>query len=452
MWRNFTYSIVVIFTLFVFWQFGVFAQSSEQDCSTLSVCQVTPAELTLLLDFTRALLQTIQTVWTEWKYLWSYVNPDRFVGGSFRPPQQNIADKTTTYLWQKLDYLLATTAIFTSPQQIGWLKDIFAWITVLFKPRVFSRDLQLVEKLDAEITQKRYELWLGWWWNHSVRIENKQLFQNILDAYKTKWLLSSDSRISGELTYTAITTLAGRIVSILKDFLSSHSSQGLRSLLDARWISLSLDSDLVQGLESQYACVRTTNIWSSLEQSFLQSMQRIGTDALEKIQLSMKTFSDAAKRLTSLSSWSPREDTLLTDYHWGYYSDNRLDYSFDDGWWLSRRRSTVQNTAWLVKNIFDSSSSTASPDTTSLSVSSSITSLDNWLLTRMKPLMQAQSRDLSLVNFSETKDFSWYFDALGKKIFTLKQLLWNKDAQWSLINELWQACELQYGNLSKKCR
>ena len=90
-----------------------------------------------------------------------YVNPNRFVGEKFSPPKQNILGKTATNLGKKLDFLAATTAIFASPQQLGGVVDILAGMFTLFKNRVFGRDLQVVETLDASITQKRYELGLG---------------------------------------------------------------------------------------------------------------------------------------------------------------------------------------------------------------------------------------------------------------------------------------------------
>jgi hypothetical protein len=67
------------------------------------------------------------------------------------------------------------------------------------------------------------------------------------------------------------------------------------------------------------------------------------------------------------------------------------------------------------------------------------------MLERMSPLMEQQKVDLTLVNFSEVKDFSQYFDQLGQKILTIKNIVGSKDKDESLISQLGQACELQCG-------
>jgi hypothetical protein len=49
--------------------------------------------------------------------LGKYVNPNWFAGEKFSPPDMGIVKKLTTSLAQKLDFLLATTAVFASPEQ-----------------------------------------------------------------------------------------------------------------------------------------------------------------------------------------------------------------------------------------------------------------------------------------------------------------------------------------------
>jgi hypothetical protein len=459
MWRNCKLCIAVIFGFFVFGQISVFAQTTNDSyCESVSICGSAPKEFTMMTEFTQEMLNAIKTMGTEWSYLGKYVNPNRFVGDKFSPPDQWIIGKAATNLWQKLDFVLATTAIFTSPQQWWGLKDLFAGILTLFKNSVFARDLQRVEKLDAAVTQTRYELGLGWWWGKTIRAENRVKFKAILDAYITKWLLDKNSTISDGVTYNNITAMAGRIDSALKSFLSLNTTDQFTSF--TRWgsdgINLIFVQTTIQSMDDQYACARwTKNICATSYKQFVKNMKTIGSGMVDKIKKDNKIFADAGKRLTQIfskdSSYLEREKELLNAYYGNQKVKTGSRFSSNAGEVLAKWRSALiddqtKNTSAIdqIKNDATSSSSSAVDQVVSSQP------FDTWMLAGMSPLLDQQQSDLALVNFSEVKDFSSYFDQLGKKLLGIKNILWTKDSSM-LIQTLWQACELQCGWTTKKC-
>ena len=208
-----------VFCLTVLMHASVFAQqATPPDCS--SICNVPASQLTLMLDMARELTNAIKTQWTAGDYIGKYVSPNRFEWNTFTPPKQGLADKLATNISQKLNFVAATTAIFTSPQQWWGVTDIFAGILALFKNGVFMRDLQSVQKMDALLTQKKYELGLWWGWFETISPTNVKVFQSILQSYKTKWLLTGSYAISSDTTYQNMTFFIERLLIAMKTFLS----------------------------------------------------------------------------------------------------------------------------------------------------------------------------------------------------------------------------------------
>lgn len=444
--RNCKLGIAVIFGFFVFWQMGVFAQTTSSDdayCQSISICGSAAKEFTLMIEFSQELLAAIKTVWTQWSYLGKYVSPDRFVWNTFSPPQQGILGKAATSLGQKLNFLLATTAIFTSPQQAGGLKDIFAGIMVLFKNSVFARDLQRVEKLDSDVTQKRYELGLGWWWTKTIRTENIKVFQAIIDGYIAKWLLDKSSKISDGAKYSSITTMVGSIDAALKWFLSSSTIAELENLRWSNGISIILQPAMLQSMQRQYDCARwTKNMCDTTYKNFLKNMKSIGSWAVDKVKKSLKTFEDAAKKLTEL--WSqPWENPLKKTIQ-----NIKVDVGSTFSQW---RSATVEDQSKNISALEQNKTDTSIAPVTPIKTTSS-REFSQWMFAGMSPLRDNQQRDSSLVNFSEVKDFSPYFDVLWQKILAIKNIIWDKDADLSLSQQLGQSCELQCGWIDKKCR
>ena len=103
------------------------------DCSSKTICGSAPQEFVSIMNLCRELINSIKTIGTKSPYLGAYVNPNRFQGDTFAPPPQNIFTKTVNTLNQNLDFVIATTAIFTSPQQYGGALDVFSNLLSVFQ-------------------------------------------------------------------------------------------------------------------------------------------------------------------------------------------------------------------------------------------------------------------------------------------------------------------------------
>jgi len=447
MWRNCKLGIAVIFGFVVLRQWGVFAQEDMSYCKQSTICGTAPVEFTMMLSFAQELITTIKTVGTQWEYLWRYVNPNWFVGTVFAPPEQNIIGRAATNVGQKMNYLAATTAIFVSPKQRWWIKELLAGILVLFHPDVFARDLKRIEQLQSDITQKRYELGIGGWWSKTVRAENVALLQKVIDGYVAKWLLRSASIVDG-MTYNDVTAVASTIANALSMFLSTANTDYLLDVGRSNGIRIIWGSGVISSMEKQYACARSpSNICSTDTAKFQENMKALGQDAWQKAEAAFHMFRDDAKRLLLVFDENPpKQDALLTAYY-----GNQRD---KDGKIITLRTGNILS-QWRSISVEQQVKNTAPLDQVVASETASDTSLGqtfaSWVLDRMVPLIEHQQNDLALAYFSEVKDFSYRFDTLGKAILGVKNVIGNKDAENSLISLVWQACEMQCGWLLKKC-
>lgn len=463
--RNCKLCIAVIFGFFVFGQISVFAQTPTIDdsafCSTISICGSSSKEFTLMLEFSEELINAIKTVGTEWKYLGKYVNPNWFVGDKFTPPDMGLLKQATTSLTQKLDFLLATTAIFTSPQQWWGLKDIFAGILTLFKNKVFSRDLQRVEKLDADITQKRYELGLGWGWTKTVRAENLTIFQKIIDKYIDKWLFDTTSTISDGVTYNTITSMAGRIDTALKSFLSLNTTDQFDAFSKGAHdgFTLVFVQTSIAAMDRQYACARwPQNICDTTNANFIKNMKKIWSGAVDKIKKSISLITGAAQRLTKIfsndDSYKAREQSLLNSYY-GNKKMSKWRIQINTGAIFSQWRSMIFDDQSKTISSVDqvkTAVSTPSPLTVDQLVNTDSSQFSQRMFAGMSSFLDDQQRDLSLINFAEVKDFSSYFNLLGQRIATIRTDIFGTKDTDNFVKTLTTACEMQAGWLWTKCR
>lgn len=452
-------SIISVFCVTGFLCTWVFAQTTPApECS--NICNVAAPEFTLMLDLARDLINSIKTQWTAGDYIGKYVDPNWFEGNIFNPPQQSIKDKVITNLSQKLNFVAATTAIFTSPQQWWGLKDLFAGIIILFKNKVFFRDLQAVQTIDALLTQKKYELGMWWGWYAEVSDANLQVFQKVLDTYKVKGLLTWSNSIDWIL-YSEMADFIARLLSTMKTFVSTNAtSQFTAQRLWGQSISISFDPVVIQRMQSQYDCARGIgNICDKTFKDFGENMKKLGSASIASVKASMKIFKDAGKRLVETfqknpsSEFQAREKQLLKSYYGNAKIKSGwsiLSAKIDAGWFFSQWRSAeIENkskdtsTITQVANQQDASSTAT--------VIAPATTFASAMKAGMLPFVDDQARDLSLVNFADTRDFSAYFKGLGEQIAVTKSILWDKEKNGTIIKELGTACELQCGWINKKC-
>lgn len=435
---------------------SVFAQTA--DCSDTTICWSPPKEFTLMMDFAIEMITAIKTMGTEGDYLGKPVNPNRFEGDTFKPLQQNIKTRASRLLEQTLSFMTATTAIFTSPQQWGGVQDLLAGIMILFKNKVFARDLQAVERIDSALSQKKYELGMWWWRTAKVNDANIQVFQSILTKYKNAWLFT-EVKISQGVTYSAIAGFLGSMLMAIKSYLSLNTTNLFTAVQSFHYsnIRVTFDEALLAYMDAQYACVRgPEHVCSTTYKEFKKNMQKIWSWTVKETKAAMEQFSDAAKRLVEVfsknpsSSFQSREQQLLKSYYGStkIRSGNSLvSATIENGWIFSQwREAALQDKLGNTSQIDQTRSQEVTPYVVN---TKSITSL---IHDDMLQLLDDQDRDLESANFSDVSDFSAYFDGLGQQIAIVLNILWNKDSNGSLIKELGTACELQCENVSKVCR
>jgi hypothetical protein len=153
-------------------------------------------------------------------------------------------------------------------------------------------------------------------------------------------------------------------------------------------------------------------------------MKSIGSGAADKVKKSIKTFGDAAKRLTEVFSSTPsadfaaREKELLNSYNGNQKMKTGINATIDNGSAFTQWRSaTVDEQTQNVSAI--DQARTAPVTVTNIPTQP----FAQWMFERMAPLMDDQKRDLAQVNFSEVKDFSQYFDTLGQQLLSIKNVL-----------------------------
>ena len=77
-----------------------------------------------MTDFIKEMILAIKTVGTRDPYLGQYVSPAWFEGNQFNPPKEGLVSKLIRNLKQKMQSVVAVTAVFTDLQNFGGLKDM----------------------------------------------------------------------------------------------------------------------------------------------------------------------------------------------------------------------------------------------------------------------------------------------------------------------------------------
>ncbi|MFA7717306.1 MAG: hypothetical protein WC875_01150 [Candidatus Absconditabacterales bacterium] len=445
---------------------SVFAEGTSElpdFCQNTTICGSAPKEFTMIMDFSRELLNSIKTIGPQGDYLGKYVNPNRFEGDKFVPPQQNIISKGVRNVVQKLDFMAATTAILTSPQQWGGVKDLLAGFVTLFKSNVFERDLKVVEQLDAALTEKRYQIGLAGGWYEQINDANRKKIQGILDKYTKNGLLTSAS-IDDGTTYNNVTAMVGRIVTAMKSFLSFDASDQFSSWSrggDTNDIHIYFSLPLIASMQQQYSCARgsvtwplgptgkkrVTNICDEKYSKFSANRKKMGGDFSSSRKKSLATITDAVQRLKDALKGS-RSFKLKTNIE---VKNPRTEIKAFGTGFVQNWRAAIQESKKAQTTALDKIQSSGVTLQTIAVDATATADFNGWITQSMAPLFTDQAIDLQSVEFSDVKDFSSLFGTLGNQILLANQILGDKDTNGMLIKELGAACELQCQNVRGKC-
>lgn len=440
-------------------------------CQTQSsVCGTAPEEFTFLMDFVREMTIAIKTVWTEWTYLGKYVNPNRFQWNTFVAPKQTVLGKVARNVSQKLQFGVATTAIFTSPTNLAGLKDMLWWVVLLAKNHVFLRDDKLVEQMESLVDDKKYELGLWGWWYAQIIPQNRAILQNIIKKYVDKWLLKEWSVNDGAL-YNDVTSLLTQVLSAAKSFLYFGSIDQFTAI--TRWgadqgIYIRFNDLAFQNIQREYDCARWPNYICSSHHKTLKEVLSTTWKSLFGGEWTLKsvkkTVKDANERLAQIFSknqtqeFKDREAELLKSmYGTTKVSKWTLADSLKKSWdGIKKSWAEVVEQAtdlWTDVVTFrtfpkDINGTVAAlpPWEKTIDYSSTTNNITKILDAYVSDVFISQKTDLDLVSMSEVRGVTPAFAVLGQQISVIKNnILGGKDVNNSLIQSLWLACELQCG-------
>jgi len=437
---------------------AVLVQISNTDnfCSTdKSICGTAPEEMTLLMDFVREMTNSIKTIGTEWEYVGQYVNPNRFKWTVFAPPQQTVLTKLGRNVLQKIKFWFATTAIFTTPVNFAWGRDILWWTVLLSKNQVFLRDVKLVEELESLLSTKKYELGLWGWWYDKIDSENLAVMKGIIDKYQQEKLFSAYELNNGTL-YNNVTSLLTKMLSAAKGFLYFDRVEQFDEI--ERWgdngIQVFFDDAFKTNVRVKYSCARgINNPCNPVLKEFWKNITNIVSNGLDSAAKSIETFGDAGKRLAEVFKKNPSDeykareaDLLRSMYGTTKVSTSTwlLKWLFIDPFkktWESVKksasevaqdtangRSTVSKFWQFPKNVKDAVTILPKPSVF-VDLTTVDTSSDNYsqlLFTKMmeeyiNDVLIAQQTEKNLAVLSDVQQVTPAFTVLWEQIYTTKE-------------------------------
>lgn len=440
-------------------------------CETQSsVCGTAPKDFTALLDFVREMTNSIKTIGTEWSYLGQYVNPNRFKWNIFTAPQQSIVGRVARNVSQKIKFGFATTAIFSSPVNVAGLKDMLWWVVLLSKNQVFLRDNKLVEQLESQVNDKKYELGLWGWWYEQVNPENRVIMQGIIKKYIDSWLLTG-WRINAGVSYNNITSLLTQMLSAAKSFLYFGSTDQFNSISRGaadQGISLRFNDLAIATLQRNYNCARWPHyICSSESKKFKEGMSKLWKSFTLWSASTKKTFKDANDRLWDIfakdqsKAFQDREAELLKSMYGTkkttpgklidvkYEETNGSATTLADIWaWIGDAASAVSKVAVKSRNILthDIREEKKVQDTIANIKYTGPDTVIQLIDIYIDDIFLNQQTDVEFVRMAEVQDVTAAFKVLWDQLSVIKNdILGGKDKDNSLIWSLWVACELQCG-------
>jgi hypothetical protein len=420
-----------------------------------------------LLDFVREMKNAIKTIGTQWDYLGQYINPNRFEWSVFIAPKQSAVGKVARNIERKIKFGFASAAIFSSPVNIAWLKDMLWWVVLLSKNQVFLRDNKLVERMESQLNDKKYELGLWGWWYQQINTKNIAVLQKIIDSYIAKWVLVPSSKLSPGVSYTQVTAMLTQLLSAAKSFLYFGSLDQFtamsRSASD-KTIFIGFVPAALTNIAREYECARWPMYVCSTEHKSIKTIfSTMWTSLSGDWSSATKTVKDANTRLWQIFSPSQQDDAFKAreaDLLRSMYGTKKISAgTFSDSLkktWAGVKKSwseVVQQLTGLVTDVrtFRTFPKTingtleALPSTTSsLAVSDDITVqlIDSYTA----DVFLSQTTDLYLVSMSDIQDITPAFKVLWDQVSAIKDtILGGKDKDNSLIWSLWAACELQCG-------
>lgn len=492
--------MMIVFVSPIFFGY-TFAQGTPSvECNA---CGVPAPEYVLMTNFMKESLLFIKTLGTKAPYLGKYVNPNRFEAGIFAPPRQSLTSKLMENIKKWGVAVGALASIFTNLRN-GWgTKDFMLWFTILFKNKVFFRDYKTLLDIDTLVNDKKYELWLGWWFIDTLNKKNLDQYQKILDKYgpEGEWLFNR-ATLGPNVSYRQIVLLVMNINSALKTFVTLNTTQQFYSdftyggAKDIPDITLYFAKEKIEDMDKKYVCARGLTQCDGSLRSSLTNFQKIWDIFTNGGKDFMKVLSDAKKKFQKRQFNQEEIKAWLKNTYW-------LNANEIESWGLlgfKNYRSMIVNAWTSIKNLWTDLKNEIKQDNTRVAAWSALSTFSFKKIAILRNLKN-QFKDLPWMSNAESDVLSWvinrYIDPLpdkntifaktltdsslavivdaqkdmelvlianvtdvtnrfGSMFSTIQGLIddsiWRKGTKDSLVDNLWKACEAQCSNIpSKEC-
>ena len=416
-------------------------------------------------------MNSMKTIGTQWEYLGQYINPDRYAGNVFTPPANTAMSKTMRNISQKAKFALATTAIFSSPVNLAGLKDVVWWTVLLAQEfsaqdQVLFRDVKLIEWLESQVSDKRYELGLWWWRYTKINATNRKTMEAIIQKYIDAWLLSQWTIADGVL-YNNVSSLLVSTLSAAKTFLYFNRIDQFSADYFSRWwnngIKITFAPGVFKKIQSEYECVRwPSNVCNPSTKQFKKNIEKMTSSIAKSATWAVQTITDALDRLdqtftktaNQTTGFQAREADLLKTMY-GTTKDGKWIFAGSISKSLSWIRSDL-TTLWSDVSRF------RAIDTDARKVNKNIKTVQEqqnivatapaqweetfkqYLALYVQDVFTQQTTDIQLAYLAEVKDVTPAFNVIWQQIFTIKNdIIGSKDLDGSLLRSLSDAAATQ---------
>lgn len=406
----------------------------------------------------------IHTVGEKGEYLGEYIHPNRYEGNKFVPPQQTVASSSVQTLVNSLKFGAASAAIVSDSADWWGVKDILWGTWLSFKNKIYLRDIQRVQQVESDLSDKKYELGLWGGWSSIPNAANRKILEGILQSYVDQWLLQPWFSLAW-VSYNVLTSYLSNILSATKTILYTNDISQFSDLTkkNKTLVKLVFAEEALQSIQDEYACANWlrdicdphkttfTTIWTDLSASlkytfgkswFTHTFTQAGINLAQFFTPRSKQTDAFIQKKNDLwqATYGKTTRWSLIDMHITQQEGN-----------LSGALQPLVRSWKYITDLPSIQQEIVSANQQQVPALSSTTALgqdlfEKMLLEYVQDVFVNQVTDSNLATFVESKDITQAFGVLSRQIYTTRaHILGGKDQDGSLIKNLWDACELQCG-------
>lgn len=350
--RIFIVFVILFASQAIFWWFSFAQNTWEVKCEeSPTVCTVAPKEFTYYVDFTKEMLQSMNTIQWKWKKLWAYTDvwwlfTNKLLAIS--DDNKSIFEKMVAWIEESINKRISTvlgvTSIFSSLALTSY-KDVL-WLAILFQARPIVRDWKTLLDLETNINEIVYELSLSAMAN--VQISDPSKFQKIIDKYSKDKPLFVAWSVSEETKYKDITNMLIRLNGAMKTFIPYgriNQFDEFRKWWDGG-IYLKFNTGTIEEMKLAYHCARGFSKCTSSAKDFVKNIKNIWASFAKWWTDAKKTITEANKKLAESIKWFAQTKLLKKSAGEEYLTDTEIEL-LKDVYGINTKKLTKQEWIWL---------------------------------------------------------------------------------------------------------